>query len=324
VQAVKPPRCPGAGGEREEDEVSSQSKNRLMDRPVAASVRLEYRDLPRAELVTAFRKTLSQRIHGICFSAYTEGQSPDAKTQLGAGQIRERMEIIRPYTRWVRTFSCTDGNEQAPRIAHELGLKTLVGAWLGTDRAKNELELASLVEVARAGHADMLAVGNEVLYRGDLTEAEIVEAVRRVRDAVPGIPVGYVDAYYLFPDHPRLVDACDVLLVNCYPFWEYCSLEHSLGTMQEMYARAVKVSRGRKVVISETGWPSAGTSLGGAEPSSENAILYFLNTMKWTREANVEVFYFSAFDEEWKSGHEGDRGVYWGLWDQGGKLKHGA
>jgi len=304
--------------------VSSQSKNRLMDRPVLAPVRLEYQGLTLPELVAAFRKTLVDGIHGICFSAYTEGQSPDKQTQLGAGQIRERLHTIRPSVRWVRTFSCTDGNEQAPRLAHEMGLKTLVGAWLGTDRAKNEQELAGLVEVARAGHADMLAVGNEVLYREDLKEDELVEAIRRVKAAVPGIPVGYVDAYYLFGLHPRIVDACDVLLVNCYPFWEACSLEHSLGYMQGMHAQAVEVSQGKKVVISETGWPSAGESLGGAVPSSENALLYFLNTIKWTREANIEVFYFSSFDEEWKASHEGDRGVYWGLWDQEGKLKYGA
>ena len=63
-------------------------------------------------------------------------------SQIGEAQIRERLEIIRPHTRWVRSFSCTDGHEQTPRIAHELGLKTLVGAWLGTDAEINEREIA--------------------------------------------------------------------------------------------------------------------------------------------------------------------------------------
>ncbi len=304
--------------------MSFPSKNRLMDRPVTGSVQLSFQGQGLPELVEMFRQTLRERIHGICFSAYLEGQGPDAQTQLTAEQVRERMEIVRPAVRWVRTFSCTDGNEHAPRIAHEMGLKTLVGAWLGKDPRKNEEEIRGLVELARAGHADMLAVGNEVLYREDLGEDELIAAIRRVKEAVPGIPVGYVDAYYLFTGHPRLVEACDVLLVNCYPFWEYCSLEHSLGYMQEMYARVARVSQGRKVVISETGWPSAGEPLGGAVPSPENALLYFLNTIQWTREAGIDVFYFSAFDEEWKASHEGDRGVTWGLWDQRGKLKHGA
>ena len=146
-----------------------------------------------------------------------------------------------------------------------------------------------------------------------------------MKEAVPGIPVGYVDAYYLFPLHPRLVDACDVLLVNCYPFWEYCSLEQSLGYMQEMYARAVQVAQGKKVVISETGWPSAGRAPGrrGAL-AGERAPLLPQHGRVDARGAGIDLFYFSAFDEEWKASHEGDRGVYWGLWDQQGRLKYGA
>jgi len=310
--------------QREADDVSSQSKNRLMDGPLPTSTRLDYQGLTQPQLASAFLETLRSRIHGLCFSAYVGQQSPDSKAQLSAEQIRRRMEIVQPFTRWVRTFSCTDGNQLAPRIAHELGLKTLVGAWLGTDSAKNEEELDSLVAIARAGHADMVAVGNEVLYREDLGEEEIIACIQRVKEAVPGVPVGYVDAYYLFCNHPRLVDACDVLLVNCYPFWEYCPLENSLAYMREMHARVARVSGGKKVVISETGWPSAGAALGGAEPSEKNALLYFLNTIKWTLEAGIDVFYFASFDEAWKSAHEGDRGVYWGLWDQDGNLKYGA
>jgi exo-beta-1,3-glucanase (GH17 family) len=222
----------------------------------------------------------------------------------------------------VRTFSCTDGNERTPRLAHQLGLKTLVGAWLGTDRAKNEVELASAIEVARAGHADILAIGNEVLLRGDLTEAELVDYLGRARAALPGVPISYVDAYYLFTLHPRLVEACDVLSANCYPFWEYCALERALAYMKEMYARVERVAGGRPILISETGWPSAGTPVGEAVPSVDNALRYLLGTLEWTEAAGIPLFYFSAFDEAWKAGAEGDRGVSWGLWDQDGRPKY--
>jgi exo-beta-1,3-glucanase (GH17 family) len=304
--------------------MTSQSKTRLMDRPRAAFTELAYRDHGRPQLTALLRQELAAGLHGLCFSAYLPGQSPDLQSQLGEAQIRERLALIAPATRWVRTFSCTDGNEHAPRIAHELGLKTLVGAWLGADPEKNEAELEGLVALARAGHADLIAVGNEVLYREELSEEELVAAITRVKREVGNIPVGYVDAYYLFAGRPRLVEACDLLMVNCYPFWEYCALEHALGYMQEMYARAVGVAQGKKVLISETGWPSAGAPLGGALPGEEAALRYLLNTLKWTREANIDCFYFSSFDEAWKASHEGDRGVSWGLWDQDGKPKYGG
>jgi exo-beta-1,3-glucanase (GH17 family) len=76
------------------------------------------------------------------------------------------------------------------------------------------------------------------------------------------------------------------------------------------------------VIISETGWPSQGTSFGAATPSEENFIKYFINTQKWSAEDNIPVFYFSSFDESWKVGAEGDVGAYWGLWDKDEKLKY--
>jgi GPH family glycoside/pentoside/hexuronide:cation symporter len=285
---------------------------------VARPVQLSPQEL--ADLAGEFAETLHAGVHGLCFSPYVGDQAPGS--QIGEAQVRARLEVIRPYTRWVRSFSCTDGHEQTPRIAHELGLKTLVGAWIGTDRGINEREIAGAIELARAGHVDILAVGNEVLLREDLSEDELLGYIERVKQAVPGVPVGYVDAYYLFERHPRITEACDVLLTNCYPFWEGCPREEAIAYMQSMYRRTVAVAGGRKVIVSETGWPHAGTAFHGAVPSVEGAMRYFVDTYRWARQDGVEVFYFAAFDEAWKVGAEGDVGAYWGLWDASGRPKY--
>jgi GPH family glycoside/pentoside/hexuronide:cation symporter len=274
-----------------------------------------------ADLAGEFAEALHTGVHGMCFSPYLEGQSPGSLVD--EAQIRARLGIIRPYTRWVRSFSCTDGHENTPRIAHELGLKTLVGAWLGQDRAINDREIESAIELARAGHVDILAVGNEVLLREDMSEDELLGNMQRVRQAVPAsVPVGYVDAYYLFERHPRITAACDVVLTNCYPFWEGCPRDQAVAYMQSMYQRTVAVAAGRKVIISETGWPHTGTAFYGAVPSVEGAMRYFIDTYRWARQDGVEVFYFAAFDEAWKIGAEGDVGAYWGLWDSNGLPKY--
>jgi exo-beta-1,3-glucanase (GH17 family) len=198
----------------------------------------------------------------------------------------------------------------------------MVGVWLDEDLEKNETELANAIEVARAGHADILAVGNEVLLRGELSEDELLEYIHRVQQAVPGVPVGYVDAYFKFVDHPRVTAACDVLLANCYPFWEGCPAEYALLYMKDMYRRVVNIAGGKRVIISETGWPNIGTATGGAVPSLRNAIKYFVDTYRWAEEDGIEIFYFSSFDEAWKVAAEGDVGAYWGLWDKDGKPKY--
>ena len=91
--------------------------------------------------------------------------------------------------------------------------------------------------------------------------------------------------------------------------------------MKQMYQEAVRAGNGKKVIITETGWPSQGSSLGGAHPSYDNALKYFINAQLWSEQEDIEMFYFSSFDESWKVSAEGDVGAYWGLWDKNEKLK---
>ncbi len=280
---------------------------------------LDYEGMSTAELKKLCKKVLEGGMHGLCFSPYMEGQKPG--DQISEEQIRRRMEIIKPYTQWIRSFSCTEGNEAIARIAKEFGIKTMVGAWLGDDPKINKQEVDNLIALAKEGYVDIAAVGNEVMLRGDLTEDELLSTMHRVKDAIPDIPVAYVDAYYEFAERPRITEACDLILANCYPFWEGCDMDYSLLYMKDMYQRALKAANGKKVIISETGWPERGTSLEGAYPSYENSLKYFMNTQKWAEEDDIEVFYFSSFDESWKVGAEGDVGAFWGLWDKDEQLK---
>ena len=281
---------------------------------------VDFSSLTHAESVSMLREILDNRIFGISFSPYMDGQEPGSI--ISKEQIEQRLKIIEPYTSWIRTFSCVEGNEHIPAIAKKYDLNTMVGVCISDDRDKNEIELNAGIDIARQGNADILAIGNEVMLRGELTEDELIAYISRAKQAVPDIDVSYVDAYFQFEDHPALVDACDIISVNCYPFWEECPADYALLYMKDMYSRAVKAAKGKKVIISETGWPSHGEATGAAVPSKESAVQYFINTYKWADEDEVDIIYFSSFDESWKTGDEGDVGAYWGLWDKDGNLKY--
>lgn len=283
------------------------------------NVGVEYSTYSLEDLKKLWHETLKSGMHGVCFSMYEDGQGPgDTITE---EQVERRINILKPYTKWVRSFSCIEGNEHIPRIAKKHGIKTMVGAWLGDDFEKNEQEIASLIQLAKEGCVDIAAVGNEVLYRKELTEQQLLDYIYRVKEALPDVEVGYVDAYYEFSVRPAITNACDVILANCYPYWEGCPAEYSLNHMQQMYQQAKDAGKGKKVIITETGWPSQGSSLGGAHSSAENAMKYFINSQVWSEVEGVEMFYFSSFDESWKVGAEGDVGAYWGIWDKNEKLK---
>lgn len=273
------------------------------------------------QLNSLFMEILNRGVHGFCFSLYEEGQKPG--DVISEAQIRKRLKIIQPYSRWVRSFSCTEGNEYIPRVAKELGMKTLVGAWLGSDHEKNQKELEGLFKLAKDGMVDIAAVGNEVLYRNDLSEEELKDYIKQAKAELPDIPVGYVDAYYEFVERPWLAEISDVILCNCYPYWEGTPYDYAFDHMRHMFQLAVNAANGKRVIITETGWPSKGEGLGGADPSHLNAMKYFINTHLWAVKNEIETFYFSSFDEAWKVSSEGEVGAYWGVWDSKGNLKFG-
>ena len=276
--------------------------------------------LTESELKTYCKELLKNKIHGICFSVYDENQKPG--DDISDEQILKKLEIIKPHVKWIRTFSCSDENMRIPILAKELGFKTLVGAWLGKDLDKNQIEVDKLIELCNDGYIDVAAVGNEVMYRKDLSEEKLIEYIKYVKSKIKTeVPVGYVDAYYEFSSRPSITDACDVILTNCYPYWEGCNIDYSLIYMKQMFYHARDVANGKRVIITETGWPSKGSSLRGADPSNKNFLKYFINAQKWSNEEEIEMFYFSSFDESWKINSEGDVGAFWGIWDSDTKSK---
>jgi GPH family glycoside/pentoside/hexuronide:cation symporter len=275
------------------------------------------------ELRALYAQTLAGRMYGLCFSAYTEAQG--AGDTLSEAQVQRRIALIAPHTRWLRSFACTEGHERIPRLAREQGLKTMVGAWISHDRARNEQEIQALIKLAREGLVNIAVVGNEVLLRDELPEADLLDCIRRVRAALPDdVPVGCVDAYYQFLERPALTAACDVLLPNCYPFWEGADVAWAAPYLRRMHALVQAAGGEKRVIVAETGWPGQGQAVGEAVPSAENAMRYFIDVQQWAQREGVKLFHFSSFDEPWKLRQEGEVGTQWGLWDKDERPKYGV
>ncbi|WP_297337364.1 MFS transporter [Algoriphagus sp.] len=291
-----------------------------VDKRTVATYQSKFEGKSISQIKGMFDQTLTRGFHGLCFSPYLQGQNiGDILTE---EQIRRRMEIIAPYTQWVRSFSCTDGNELIPKIAREKGLKTMVGAWLGTDPSKNKAEISSLVQLAKEGWVDMAVVGNEVLLRNELTEKEVLDYLNEVKKSIPEVPVSYIDTYFQLAQRPELVEACDLVLANCYPFWEGSNIDQAPVYLEKMVEMAKNAAKGKTVIVTETGWPDSGESMHAATPSTENAMKYIIASNQWAQENGIAMFTFSSFDEPWKVHHEGEVGQSWGIWDKNENLKY--
>jgi GPH family glycoside/pentoside/hexuronide:cation symporter len=296
------------------------SKSKLLEKfPTYINVGIDFESLVTGNLKEQFLKTFNKNMHGICFSVFNETQNP--KDLISEEQIVKRLQVLVNHAEWIRVFSCTNGHELIPKIAKEMGFKVMMGAWIGKDEEENAKEIKSLIRLINEGHVDMAAVGNEVLFRKDQDEEKLIVYINEVRKNTNGISISYVGIYNEFIDYPKLVDACDNILINCYPFWEGAHIEHASVYLQEMYNKTKLIAKGKEIIITETGWPSSGQVIGEAIPSVENLMIYYIESQEWAAKARVKLFYFSSFDESWKYHFEGWAGTSWGLWDVNEKFK---
>ena len=60
------------------------------------------------ELDTRLEQLLSEKMHGISFSAYGKGQKHGDQVTLD--QVKHRMALLESRFNWVRSFSTTQGN----------------------------------------------------------------------------------------------------------------------------------------------------------------------------------------------------------------------
>jgi exo-beta-1,3-glucanase (GH17 family) len=260
----------------------------------------------------------------INFSAYTGSQDPNQGSYVPESQIKERAQILVPYFKGLRSFGCGLGMDKFPSIAKSLGFKVYAGAWLGKSSTANDQEIAALKAAARAGHVDMAIIGSETQYRGDITLEDLISRIKDFKAEFPDIPVATAETYDMWLLYPELIDVVDVILANYYPFWEGIHIDKAAAYVHARHERVVSAAKGKEVIVSETGWPSAGDSVGQAVPNDENAARYFKEMISWAEWYGADLWYFEAYDEPWKSKYEGPKGAFWGRWDKDGEMKYGT
>ena len=262
-------------------------------------------------------------LDGMDFGPYIGAQDPNTGSTIDDAQITARLQLLVGNVHWIRTFGMTHGLENTGRIAHELGFKTALQAWISKDMTANEQELSNLIAAGQRGEADMLIVGSEVMLRGDLTSKQLIDYIDRVKQAVPNVPVATADTYDQLLAHSDVMDGGDVILANYYPYWQGIAVDNASSAINSWHQLLTQAAKGKPVMVAETGWPDAGETQGLAVPSPENAAFFFKNFVSWARANQVDYFYFEAFDEPWKANYEGPQGAHWGVWDQDGNLKPG-
>ena len=229
-------------------------------------------------------------------------------------QIRTDLTAIAKRARAIRTYASTKGLERVPEIAAELGLAVTLGIWIDKDKARNEREIATALDLARR-HPNVirLVVGNETFFRHEHTAAELAEIIRRVKQDSP-VPVATADHWKSFIDHPELVDAVDQVFAHIIPYWEGLPKKTAVEGSLAIYDRLRAAYPGKKIVIGEYGWPSAGHNFERAVPGPISQASLLRDFVAAANDLGIDYNIVEAIDQPEKL-FEGNVGPYWGILD---------
>ncbi len=261
-------------------------------------------------------QTFSGQISGLSFSPYQRGQDANAGRHPSAEDIDRDLKLLaNGNVQSVRTYTSLDGIERTAALAREYGLKVMAGAWLGSKEEVNKAEVESLVRIARANrNVDRLIVGNEAILRGEWTVPQIVEEIQKVRRQVRR-PISTAEPWHVWHDHPELVKEVDFLAVQLLPYWEGVPVDQAVRYVLKRYYDLKIAYPGKKIILSEVGWPSEGKTRQGAEASIVNQARFIREFLAAAKEHGIEYFVMEAFDQPWKMSFEGTAGGYWGIYD---------
>jgi exo-beta-1,3-glucanase (GH17 family) len=113
--------------------------------------------------------------------------------------------------------------------------------------------------------------------------------------------------------------------LHAYAFWNNKTLDESMRWTESIYADIQRRFPEHTIVYSETGWPTSrvyddsyeGKLIGKAGEDEQKRFFDAYNA--WVDENRIISLYFSAFDEQWKGGFDGENPMnkaekHWGVY----------
>jgi glucan 1,3-beta-glucosidase len=261
-----------------------------------------------------------EKFYCMSYAPFRDGQDPLIETtRVSAAQIDADLKLLSRYTDCIRTYSVEFGQDQIPEIAQRYGLKVMQGLWLSNRIARNRLQIATTVALAKQYPDTITAVivGNEVLLRGEMSVNDVEAALLEVKSQITQ-PVTYADVWEFWLRYSALQNAVDFVTIHILPYWEDFPVRASRAAehVDLIRRRVASAIPNKEIVIGEFGWPSHGRMRESALPSPVNQARAIQETLALGKRENFHVNVIEAFDQPWKRWLEGSAGRYWGVMDR--------
>ncbi len=248
----------------------------------------------------------------VSYAPFEGTAHPDVDNIPNADKIRADMKKLAPLTRAIRLYSSTGGVELVPPIAAEFGIKVMVGAWIDKNADRNAREIESAINLAKHNSNVIgIVVGNETVYRGEQKVDDLIELIKKVKKSV-NVPVTTGEIWNIWRDNPQLASSVDFIAAHVLPYWENFSANQAVDQAVYIYQLLRDKFPGKRIMIAEFGWPSAGYNLRNADPGPFEQAVVLRNFVVRAEAIGMEYNVVEAIDQPWKF-FEGGVGPYWGI-----------
>ncbi len=283
-----------------------------------------------------------QNVRAISYSGYRSGQAP-GKAEPSEAEIREDLKLLSRHWNTIRVYGSGPQSARILEVIHKekLPLRVMLGVWLHAEvsnpacpwggvypeakliqnREDNRAEVDRAIALAKK-HPTLvtaISVGNEILV--DWTDhlvpvSSVIDYVKKVKASVP-TAVTVADNYVPFQRGlDELVQHLDFITIHTYPIWENKGIDLALAYAQQNYESVRQRHPQKPIAIGETGW-ATGTNGVGIPTSFANELAqdrYFKAMSNWSQAQGIPIFFFEAFDEDWKGGSDpAEPEKHWGL-----------
>ncbi len=261
----------------------------------------------------------AKKLDCLSYAPFRSGQTPwNSDIVISPVQIAEDLNQLAGVSNCIRTYSVENGLDKVPELASKVGLKVVLGIWLGRDRVKNAALADTAVALAREykGTVTSVIAGSEVLLRGEMTVADLREIIRSVRARID-TPITYADSWDYWLRYREMAADVDFVTIHMLPFWEDEPIraEDAAAHVIDIYRKVALSFPGKDILIGEAGWPSKGRMREVSLPSRINQGRFISELLDRAGREKIRVNVFEAYDEPWKRQWEGAVGAHWGLFD---------
>ena len=139
----------------------------------------------------------------------------------------------------------------------------------------------------------------------------LIKLIQRIKKSV-SVPVTTGEIWNIWRDHPQLANSVDFIAAHVLPYWENFTDKQAVDQAVAMFQLLRDQFPGKRIMIAEFGWPSAGYNLRNANPGPFEQAVTLRNFVSRADAIGMEYNIVEAIDQPWKF-FEGGVGPYWGI-----------